>query len=193
VVVNENAHTFYAVVYKVNNSVRPLSGCNERLIKISQIKEDISHTKNTNYLLNSLVTKKAKEKGGYLGIMVDELGHVLESPMSNIAFVFHNNEFNVPPFDKTLKGTTVVRLMEYIEEQLIPNGVVTGINREWVHVESIGKCVKEAMFVGGDFVVPILKIDDICISDEPGEITKKLQAFLLNDKKSEEVSEEIII
>jgi len=51
--------------------------------------------------------------------------------------------------------------------------------------------VAEMMLVGGDFVVPVLKIDDVTISQGAGDITKLLQTFLYSDKGFEVVSEEI--
>lgn len=198
VVVNENYPSFYAVALKTDNSVRPVNGINERLVLIDELKKSVAHSKNTNYLINSLVTKQSKDNGGYLGIMVDEDGNLLESPISNIAFVIKDKNgnlvFNVPPFDKTLVGTTVVRLFEYIKSDLIPNKIIKEVNRDYVNIKQIkangseDKVITEMMLVGGDFVIPILNIDDVQICSEPGEITRLFQAFLSNDKAGNNIS-----
>ena len=47
------------------------------------------------------------------------------------------------------------------------------------------------MFVGGDFVIPLLKINDVKITDEPGVVTKMFQEFLASDKTGSELAEEI--
>jgi branched-subunit amino acid aminotransferase/4-amino-4-deoxychorismate lyase len=191
VTVNNDLHTFYAFSLRVNHSIRPTAGIADVLVNVDEIRENVAHAKSTNYLVNSIVTKQAKERGGYLGIMVDEFGNMLESPISNIAFVLNTGEFCVPSFQKTLAGTTVIRCFDYINDVLIPKGVVKGIKRDYVNIKDIPLIVKEAMLVGGDHVLPLLKLDDYILGDKPGEVTVLLQEYLAEDKKSEEICEEI--
>jgi branched-subunit amino acid aminotransferase/4-amino-4-deoxychorismate lyase len=188
--VDERYPSFYAFALRVYHSVRPVDGTSEALVNVKEIQDNVVHSKNTNYLINSIVTKKAKQDGGYLGIMVDENGHMLESPISNVAFLLNDGTFSVPPFEKTLAGTTVIRCMQYINDVLIPNGVVKCISRDYVSVNEIDK-VKEAMLVGGDHVIPILKLGEYKLSESPGEVVRMLQGYLNNDRKSEEVCDEI--
>ena len=189
--VNDNYPSFYAFSLRVYHSLRPVNGTEEALVTIKDIQDNVIHSKNTNYLINSIVTKKAKSQGGYLGVMVDEYGNMLESPISNVAFVLHNGTFSVPSFEKTLAGTTVIRCMQYVNDELIPKGLLNKISREYVNVEDIDN-VKEAMLVGGDHVIPILKLGDKRLSDKPGEIALLLQEYLFKDKKSDEVCDEIL-
>jgi branched-subunit amino acid aminotransferase/4-amino-4-deoxychorismate lyase len=191
IVVNDNYYSFYAIAYRTNFSVRPVDGVQERVIPMEQIKKNVSSSKTTNYLINALVTKKAKELGGYLGIMTDENGYLLESPMSNIAFVLKDGSFNVPPFDKTLVGTTVLRILEYVQSDLIPNGLIKRVSRDYISVDEFPDLVEEAMLCGGDFAIPILKLDEVTFSKEPGPITTMIKNFLINDKKTDDVAEEI--
>jgi branched-subunit amino acid aminotransferase/4-amino-4-deoxychorismate lyase len=191
VTVKEDHHSFYALCLRVNHSTRPLTGVNEILVNINEIKENITHAKSTNYLLNSIVTKIAKEKGGYLGIMIDEFGNLLESPISNIAFVLKTGEFCVPTFEKTLAGTTIIRCFDYVNEVLIPKGLIKEIKREYVNIKEILLIVKEAMLVGGDHILPILKLDEYKISDSPGEIALMLQDYLVRDRTKAIITEEI--
>lgn len=191
VLVNESLNSFYAVALRTDFTQRPTQGVEDRLVYIEPIKRDIGVSKNTNYLVNALVTKQAREEGGYLGIMVDGEGNLLESPMSNLAFVLNNGDFNVPPFEKTLIGTTVLRVLDFVNKDLLPNGFVKSVSREYINASNFQDLVKEAMYVGGDFVIPILKINNITISEGPGEITKMLQDYLIRDKQTEEVSEDI--
>ena len=71
--------------------------------------------------------------------MTDENGNILETSMSNVAFVLKSGEsngsyvFNVPPFDKTLMGTTVVRVLDFVNKELIPNKVVSEVSREYLN------------------------------------------------------------
>ena len=141
--------------------------------------------------MHALVTKESRDQGGYLGIMTDDRGNLLETSMSNIAFVLKNGEFNVPPFDKTLIGTTVVRVLDFVNNELIPNGLITKVNRDYINVNNFADVVQEAMLCGGDFVIPLLKINDVEITNQPGNVTRKIQEFLINDKKADDVAEEI--
>jgi branched-subunit amino acid aminotransferase/4-amino-4-deoxychorismate lyase len=190
-IVNEDCATFYAVVLRTNYSERPVLGISERLIPIESIVSNVKSSKSTNYLVHALVTKQSRDQGGFLGIMTDDKNNILETSMSNVAFVMKNGEFNVPPFEKTLIGTTVVRVLEFVNKELIPNGVITQVNRDYVNASNFHELVQEAMLVGGDFVIPILKLNDFTITSEPGPITKRIQDFLINDKKADDVAEDI--
>jgi branched-subunit amino acid aminotransferase/4-amino-4-deoxychorismate lyase len=189
--VKEDYLSFYAVALRTNYSERPVNGVNERLISVSEIQKNVITSKTTNYLINALVNNKSKEQGGYLGIMTDENGNMLETPMSNIAFLLLDGTFLVPPFDKTLTGTTVVRVMDFVKNVLIPEGHIKSIERDYLNSNTFQNQVKEAMLCGGDFVIPILKLNDYIISENPGEITRRIQDFLIKDKVAEEVCEEI--
>jgi len=190
-IVNEKYPSFYAIALRTDFSERPVNGVEDFLVNLDEIKRNVTTSKNTNYLVNAMITNMSKREGGYLGIMTDDQGNILESPMSNIAFVLNNGDFSVPPFDKTLVGTTVVRVMDYVNKFLIPEGSIKSINRDYVKIDDFENVVKEAMFVGGDFVIPILKINGKQITQQPGEITKMIQKFLICDKKADEVCEDI--
>jgi hypothetical protein len=49
-------------------------------------------------------------------IFVDEQGFVLEGPTMNIGVVTHDRKLLVPPFDATLAGVTISRVMELAQE-----------------------------------------------------------------------------
>jgi hypothetical protein len=123
--------------------------------------------------------------------MTDENGYLLESPMSNIAFVLKDGSFNVPPFDKTLVGTTVLRIMDFVQTELIPRGLIKRISRDYISVNNYHELVDEAMLCGGDFAIPILKLDDVIITPTSGPITTLIKNFLISDKKTDDVAEEI--
>lgn len=184
--VDEDNHTFYAIAIRVDNTVRPTNGTQDFTIKRSEIIKKIEKSKTTSYLANCIINKIVKQKQGYLGIMLDDEGNMLEGPISNIAFVMKNNSFRVPSFEKTLKGTTIIKCLRYIEENMIHSGDLSEISREDVNLSHLenGEII-EAMFVGGDFIVPLLKINDYLISDEPGLVARKLQSYLEKEKKSE--------
>ena len=199
VVVDESKHTFYAFALRAYNELRPVNGTEEFSVNIQELRNQAAKSKNTNYLINAMTTKQSKDKGGFLGIMTDSDGNLLESPISNIAFLMEDDTYCVPPFEKTLAGTTVIRCMDFIDKVLIPEGIVKGIVRGYVTIDDVksgrindaSKKVKEIMLLGGDFLIPILKLDGMEITKEPGKVARTLQEFLLNDKKGEESSQPV--
>jgi len=194
--VDDTKHTFYALALRAYNELRPVNGIREFSVNINELRNQAAKSKNTNYLINSMTTKQSKDKGGFLGIMTDSDGSLLESPISNIAFYMEDGSFYVPPFEKTLAGTTVIRCMDYIKKVLIPEGIITDIVRDYVKIDDViqgrlnnnQRKVKEIMLLGGDFLIPILHLDNIEIIKEPGKIARRLQEFLMNDKKGEDTS-----
>ena len=151
---------------------------------------NFSHVKTTNYLVNCITNKLVKKKGGYLGIMCDENMNLLESPISNIVFVTKDDILIIPSFNKTLKGTTISKCMTFVNNELIPKNIIKEIKRKDVNIIDLfeGK-IKEVMFVGGDFIAPILSINNYELSKEPGEISKLFQNFLAEDKAKDETLE----
>ena len=193
VIENPDFHTFYVLAIRaVTNESRPINGTKDFLVNKNEIIKVTSQAKTTSYLNNCIVNKYSKEKGGYLGIIIDEDKNLLESTISNVAFVNLDNEFVVPSFDKTLKGTTVTKCFSYIESDLIPEGLIKSISRKDTNFKDIeeGK-IKEAMLVGGDFLSPLLEIEGITISKEPGVISRRLQEFL--NKQKNEIAEDLPI
>ena len=159
VVVDDTKHTFYAIALKAYNEKRPVNGTNEYTVNIDKLKEQACKSKNTNYLINSMTTKMSKDQGGFLGIMTEDNGNILESSMSNCAYFMKDGSFCIPPFDKTLAGTTAIKCMEYIEKTLIPEGKITKLRREYVNINEFFDQVEEFMLLGGSFLIPILSLN----------------------------------
>lgn len=191
--VDNNYNTFYAVATAANNKLRPVDGVNEITVNIPELKEELIPVKSTNYLVNSIVQRKAQMQDAFMGIFTDENGYLLESPTNNIAFVLKDKTFCAPPFDKTLVGTTILRCFDFIKDELISKGEIKDIRRDYLTLEDVRKFATEVMLLGGDFVVPILKIDNVEISSGPGPITKRLQIFLSDDKSVDIAAEELPI
>lgn len=191
VVVDDSKHTFYAIALKSYNETRPVNGTNEYTVNINNLKIQASKSKNTNYLINAMTTKMSRDNGGYLGIMTDSEGNLMESPISNLAFYLNDGSFSVPPFDRTLAGTTVIRCLDFIENEMIPKKEILKIDRSYLNINDVPGKVKEAMLVGGDFVIPILSLNGYTIGSEPGRVARRLQEFLINDKKGDDSSEDV--
>lgn len=189
-------HTFYVLAIKADtNQLRPINGTKDYLVSIEDIQKNIDKAKTTNYMDHCIINTKSKSKGGYLGIITDNEGNLLESPISNIAFINKNLDLVVPSFEKTLKGTTITKIMEYVEKELIPNKILNSISRIDTNIKDIQNGnILEAFFVGGDFLIPLLEIEDIKLyncnyneSDESnldkvGKFSRMFQEFLNKEK-----------
>jgi hypothetical protein len=45
----------------------------------------------------------------------------LEASIATIGVLLKNGDFVVPPFEKILAGTTVIKIFEFLEEEVFPN------------------------------------------------------------------------
>jgi branched-subunit amino acid aminotransferase/4-amino-4-deoxychorismate lyase len=51
---------------------------------------------------------------------MDENGYLLEAGMATVGVLLKNGDFVVPPFKRILAGTTVIKIINYLEGHLIP-------------------------------------------------------------------------
>lgn len=76
-----------------------------------------------NYLYRSYCASEVKTKGGYLGIESDKDGYMLEASCATIGVLLESGEFVIPPFDRILSGTTAIKILNYINNEIIPNKI----------------------------------------------------------------------
>lgn len=116
-------------------------------------------------------------------MLVDKEGHLLEASVANMAVVLPGNVFLLPPFDKTLQGTTSMKCLDFIKSTLIPSGVLSSVLREHITPQRVKAEALELMLLGGDDVVPVTALDDSQIGDgQAGPISQQLRAFILKQK-----------
>ena len=106
--------------------------------------------------------------------------------MANVAVLTKSNELILPPFDKTVPGTTAIKCLKYIEANLMPS-MVTSIRREMVNCEQLKSEAKEVLILGGQKVLPVLKWDDSVICETPGALVRELQKFLKDIESDSEL------
>eukprot|EP00357_Protocruzia_adherens_P034329 CAMPEP_0114996324 /NCGR_PEP_ID=MMETSP0216-20121206/14239_1 /TAXON_ID=223996 /ORGANISM="Protocruzia adherens, Strain Boccale" /LENGTH=329 /DNA_ID=CAMNT_0002360499 /DNA_START=117 /DNA_END=1106 /DNA_ORIENTATION=+ len=149
---------------------------------VDPVKSDILvNLKSTNYLLNALAAMQSSEQGGYMGIQADREGYLLEAPVANIAIVSAEGEFLVPPFTKTLAGTTVIKAMKYLCEEEEGKKLVSTVHHANIHRDDAYNA-KEVMIIGGDKCVPVTHLDNVQIgTGERGIVATALQKFLYRD------------
>ena len=138
--------------------------------------------KSTNYLPNALVVADAKKRGVGYGIWLTEDGlHVAEGSSMNVGFVVRkewdeNDEknskniteyiFKTPPWDETLAGCTIARVVEFVNEgRFAENGLKGPAVVDKVTVET-AKNATEAMLIGSVInCVPIVTWDGEKVGD----------------------------
>lgn len=72
-------------------------------------------------MVRTYIASESKAKGGYLGIECDKNGYLLESTTATIAVLLKNGDFIVPPFDRILAGTTAIKILEFVEDEVLAN------------------------------------------------------------------------
>jgi len=77
--------------------------------------------KSNNYLLNALTAMESEERGGMLGVVVDDDGVVAEGSINNVAIVDKEDVIKTPPFTRILAGTTIKRVFD-LAPKLVEKG-----------------------------------------------------------------------
>ena len=114
-----------------------------------------------------------------MGISLDENSYLAESAIANIAII-SQNRFFTPLSDHILEGTTVKRVLHFCQK-LVENGELKYAGRENISLDEAYSS-EEVMLLGGDSAIAITKLDNMKISNGPGEITQKIMEFLSKDK-----------
>jgi branched-subunit amino acid aminotransferase/4-amino-4-deoxychorismate lyase len=78
------------------------------------------NVKSTNYLMRTYMATDTRSKDGYAGIEQDREGFLLEASMATVAVLLRNGDFIIPPFDRIVPGTTAIKILRFIEEEVIP-------------------------------------------------------------------------
>mmetsp|Transcript_65385 Transcript_65385/g.147509 ORF Transcript_65385/g.147509 Transcript_65385/m.147509 type:complete len:219 (+) Transcript_65385:187-843(+) len=115
----------------------------------------LANAKTNNYLLNALMAMAAEDRGGNLGIGVDEDGFISEQAIACVAFLGPDGVLRAPPFERILEGTTLRRADEILEP--IP-GLFSRLSYEPVDLATVREAVEVISF-GGGTVLPIVAID----------------------------------
>jgi branched-chain amino acid aminotransferase len=68
--------------------------------------------KSCNYLQNVMTKKESVDKGADFAVNLTDKGEVTEGPTENLLVLTSRRELVAPPFDYTLRGTTLLRVFE---------------------------------------------------------------------------------
>ena len=137
--------------------------------------------KSCNYLHNVLMKKESVDNGWDFSVSFDAKGFVCESATENIAIVSQKNELLFPPFSKTLKGTTLVRLAT-LAHQLISQGLITAVKEIDISFEQLQNA-KEMMMVGTTLnALPVTLFEGKAVgSGQVGRVAQACRQLLRED------------
>jgi len=123
-----------------------------------------AQVKSCNYLPNVMMKMQANNLGVFLTLNKTESGKIGEGSTENILLQMQDDTIVYPPFDYTLRGTTLLRLVELMKQNQNKNHFKEVIQKE-VSQEDIYNA-KQLMAVGTTLdVLPIVNVDGRAIND----------------------------
>ena len=171
--------SFYAVVY--DSDVRKKLGIvNEATVSVPVKGRFLATMKSTNYLVNALTAMEAREKGGHLGLQVDENGFIAEGSVNNVFFILPNMRFVTPRFDNILNGTSIEVAID-AARRLVEKGELEGVEQRDIHI-SEAKTAVEMMISTGDAVSTVVNWDGVPVGDgTEGKFAKYFKEMMLQE------------
>lgn len=174
---------FYAVVhdYGMEKTREREEGVAEVFVKDVPLKPKLlAEVKSNNYMLNALLTLRAKELGGSLGIAVSEDGRLHESSIANVGIVTDDGVFKTPHFDGILAGTSLKRMHSLIADVLAA-GHLNGFEFCDIYADEALRA-SEVIFFGGGFCTPVVELDGKRIGNGcPGDVFKSFDRIMRAD------------
>ena len=184
---------FYCIIFEPRSllvgGINPsVDGVAEATVVDTPMKPTLLATaKSNNYLLNVLTHLEAIDRGGTFGILVNDQGLLAESCVLNVCVLSQDGVLATPPFDGIMAGTTVRRVLELCESQLVPAGLIAeALMRPIDAAQAKSEGIAEMFLCGGDtHVFPVTSWDGIQIGNgEPGPVTQRIQQLLAADATS---------
>ena len=105
-----------------------------------------AQVKSVNYLPNVLMKKQAVDAGVDFMLGFDKNGHMTELPTENFGIVTADRVLRVPKPEHILLGTTMLRVMELAREQLVPAGILAGVEAADVPRAELEKAAEMLVF-----------------------------------------------
>jgi 4-amino-4-deoxychorismate lyase len=154
------------------------SGVRAMVSKVPQKSPMYSQIKSCNYLPNVLMKKEAVDHGFDFSLGCDESGRILEGATENMAMLDQDGVLRIPKFDYTLRGTTLLAVLDTLERQ--PDAsLVKGIEFCDLKLENLRRA-REVFMIGTTIeVLPVVEIADFKIdTGRPGPVAVELRRRL---------------
>jgi len=170
---------FYVVLFDAHafHDDSEKHGVDERTIRDIPMKPKLlAEMKSNNYMLNVLLHMTAMERGGMYGIHIKNDDYLAESCIGNVALVI-GNDLITPPFEEILRGLTMCRVLELMEEH--GKKIDITVVQRPVHVDELFKA-SEIFITSGDFhITPVRSLDEKKIgSGSPGRVYEFVKLML---------------
>ena len=134
--------------------------------------------KSCNYLQNVMTKKESVDKGFDYAINVTADGKIAEGPTENLLVLTADRELVAPPFEYTLRGTTLLRAMA-VAEELKAELDIKFVGEKELVVPDLENAL-ELMTVGTTLgVCPVTSFEGSPVADgKVGVVAKRLQSEL---------------
>jgi 4-amino-4-deoxychorismate lyase len=117
-----------------------------------------ARVKSCNYLPNVMTKKDAMDRGADFAINLNDGGEVAEGPTENILVLTAARDLVAPPFDYTLRGTTLLRVLE-IAQKLKQSLDIKSVCQRPLHRSDL-ESAHEIMMVGTSLgVCPVTQFE----------------------------------
>jgi branched-chain amino acid aminotransferase len=137
--------------------------------------------KSCNYLLNALMAREARRAGADFAVGIDERGFLTEGATENVAIVTARGELRFPRADRTVTGTTMVRVIA-LARPLLKSGDLSAVRTGDITRRDVFRA-RELLIMGTTHdLVAVVRFDGRKIGrGRPGAVYRKLQGLLRRD------------
>ena len=151
-----------------------------------------AQVKSVNYLPNVMMKKQAVDTGVDFMLGFDPQGHMTELPTENFGIVTPARVLRVPKPDQILLGTTMQRVMELAREQLVPAGILAGVEEADVPREELEQAAEMLVFGTTPHVTAVTEFAGRPVGDgKPGPVWRELSRIFEADQNNPAMRTEI--
>ena len=147
-----------------------------------------AQVKSVNYLPNVLMKKQAVDAGLDFMLGFDANGHMTELPTENIGIVTADRVLRVPKPGHILLGTTMLRVLALAREQLVPAGVLAGVEEADVPRAELEHAAEMLVFGTTPNVTAVTELAGLPVgAGRPGPVWSALSQVFEADLRNPEM------
>ena len=147
-----------------------------------------AQVKSVNYLPNVLMKKQAVDAGQDFMLGFDKNGHMTELPTENFGIVTAGRVLRVPKPGNILLGTTMLRVLELARAQLVPAGILAGVEEADVPRAELEKAAEMLVFGTTPNVTAATEFAGRPVGDgRPGPVWRELSRIFEADPRNPEL------
>lgn len=144
-----------------------------------------AQVKSVNYLPNVLMKKQAVDAGVDFMLGFDKNGHMTELPTENFGIVTAGRVLRVPKPEHILLGTTMLRVLDLAREQLVPAGILAGVEEADVPRPELDQAAEMLVFGTSPHVTAVTEFAGRPVGDgKPGPVWRALSRAFEADMKN---------